>query len=165
MRNMIVVMSVLLFAGFLVAQQAGNVEKEKVAIKKVIEAGFNEYWNNKNYEAWANVFVHDRDFHAIAVKKSGYEEDISWESVNEKFKKRFEDTSQSRKFEYIFENFSFRIWKDAAFVSFDYYRKRNKEKDPDYIPIRAYGVFEKTKDGWKYISWMAVYKNSWRDTE
>ena len=67
--------------------------------------------------------------------------------------------------EHILENFTYRIWGNAAFVTFDYSTKADKEENPDYVPWKCINLFEKTNEGWKYASWVNINRNTLRKTD
>ena len=148
--------------------QKVDVEAEKAAIRQVIELAFKDYWDN-DFEGWANTVVQGPNTHVYWANKGRYGELIGWDTISSYYKKqieaRIEQNSNPSPITHVFENFNYRIWSNAALVTFDYHWKRNKDKDPDYLPWKMFHVFEKTKDGWKYSSWANFGRNSWRETE
>ncbi|OVE78768.1 hypothetical protein BVY01_04490 [bacterium I07] len=165
MRKMIVFMLALMLTGTLVGQGTVDVEKEKAEIKEVLENSFKELYNKKSFEGWANTTVQDDNIVHAWAWKTKYGEDVGWDKISADVKKTIGKDPEPSKTVHIFENYRFRIWRDAAFVSFDYSTKEEKEMDPDHVPYKCYHMFEKTKDGWKYVNWINIRRNSWRETE
>lgn len=168
MRKFFILMLSLIICFVAGCDQTVDVEAEKAAIRQVIEKAFKDYWDN-DYEAWANSTVQGPNTHAYWASKGGYGEQLGWDVISAYHKKvideRIERNADFSEVVHMFENFDYRIWKDAALVTFDYHWKRNKDNDPEYLPWKMFHVFEKTQDGWKYSSWANLGRNSWRDTE
>ncbi|OVE80082.1 hypothetical protein BVY01_00895 [bacterium I07] len=166
MRKLIVGLMVLMLV--IGCQQTGekpvDVEAEKAAIKELIVTAWTEANNNKNFENWANTVLHDNKVLSVNVGKTGQGEDAGWDKIGPDWKKYMDDNPEPATGTYVFEKFTFRIWREAAFAAFDWYRKEDKEKDPDRIPFRSYCVFEKTIVGWKFATWIGINRNSYRET-
>ena len=167
-RIVLLVAVLLLGLGVIHCQKPVDMEAEKTAIKQVLENMTKEY-DKKSFEGWANYIVHEPyALHAWA-NKNEHVENKGWDEISALWKKRFERRLEKdpkpSKSDFVFENFTFKIWRDAAWVTYDSYSKEVKEKNPDYIPWKTYCVFEKTKDGWKWVSWVNIPRNSWRESE
>ena len=164
MRRIFISLLVIGMFGATCAPETIDVEAEKAAIRQLIERRYNEY-NNKDFDGWASTIVNGQNTHMYWATKSGYGERIGWDVIGSYFKKVMEDNPEPSPREHVFENFNYRIWKDTAFVTFDYYTEGNKEEDPDFIPTKNIYVFEKTEEGWKCSSWVNLRRNTWREIE
>ncbi|OVE79412.1 hypothetical protein BVY01_02630 [bacterium I07] len=80
MRKMIVSLMVLMLViGCQQAVQEVDVEKEKAAIKGVIEKLFTEYWNKKSFEGYASTMMHAPYTQSIWAGQGSYTETVGWD--------------------------------------------------------------------------------------
>jgi hypothetical protein len=145
-----------------------DVEAEKAAIKQLVKDIW-KTWDNKNYEGWVSYFVQGPNSLYGWVNPKGLKEHKGWSAIESLWKGRFETALKNDSETYfadnVFENFTFKIWKDAAWVTYDFYSKEDKVKDPDYLPWKTYWVLENAKDGWKILSWINVPRDWFRKKE
>ncbi len=135
-------------------------EKEEAAIKKVIEAE-DKFFNENNYEELAKTWVHAPYALMTSTGNSFNFEFNGWDSIGINYKRWTEGATEPFTDEIIHKNYSYRIYGNGAWVTFEQYRKSSMEKNPEYLPGKALRVLEKTDDGWKIVYWGYIGRYSY----
>ncbi|OVE79410.1 hypothetical protein BVY01_02620 [bacterium I07] len=164
MRKMIIFLLVLMFAGVLVAQGTVDVEKEKAAIKEVLEKSRNALWGKK-YDEYINCWKHESYSILTTVTKNSFWELEGWDSISVNLKEHMENNPDPQKPVAFRKNYVIKIWKNTAWAYFEDFVMKAAEKDSSYVPWRTYTVFEKTIEGWKIVSWITMDRYTWRKAE
>ena len=164
MRSIINFLMALILVGVLGCEKPIDIEAEKSAIIKVLDAESSAFFA-RDIDSWEKTWVQEPYTLKISSGKNNYFELLGWNSIQPAFKEGFEKSPEPMEVDLAKENFTFHIWKDVAWVIYEQHRKNMKEDDPDYVPYRVAHVLEKTNDGWKIVYMGTVYRNSYRESE
>ena len=154
-----ILLSLLIILSF---QKSMADENEEAAIKKVIENETKFAYDN-NYEEFAKTWVHESYALWTVVGNNYHTELIGWDSIGINFQQWMEAAKEPFTEEVIRKNFSYRIYGNGAWVTFEQYHKSDMDKNPEHLPGRALRVLEKTDDGWKMVFMGHINRNSYKE--
>jgi len=136
-----------------------DMEKEKAAIMDVIEAESAAFWN-KDYEKWADCWVHEPYIRTMGWWKGGGVTVVQgWEERDERSKENFRISPEANPTatKVRRDNINMRIDKDVAWLTFDQYGIDTGDTLMD-MPGRSREtrIMEKHNDAWKiaYAGWL-----------
>jgi hypothetical protein len=138
---------VLAGAGFLLPEGTPTQVEEEEAIKRVLLAE-TDFFFARNYEGWASTFVQEPG--AIQIWNNGdgsYTHSVGWETISKNVKAFMESHPEPNATPLWRENFVFRHYGDAAFVTFDKYMGDRATAKP----IKEVRVVEKVDGEWKIV--------------
>lgn len=148
MKSLIVCTLVALAgAGFLLPPDALTRADEEEAIKRVLLAE-TDFFFARDYDGWASTFVKEPG--AIQIWNNGdgsYTHSVGWETISKNVKAFMESHPEPNTTTLWRENFAFRHYGDAAFVTFDKYMGDRETTKP----IKEIRVVEKQGGGWRIV--------------
>ena len=139
-------------------------EKDEVAIKKVVEDETKFAYEN-DYEGIASTWVHEPYTVWTVAGNYQHREVLGWDSIGTMFKNWMSGTNEPFTDEIVNRNFSYRIYGNGAWVTYEQYMKSRMDKNPDLIPSRQFRVLEKTDDGWKIVFMGSINRGSYKVSE
>jgi hypothetical protein len=159
-------LTVILLSLFIIIsfQKSMADEIEEAAIKKVIENETKFAYDN-NYEEFAKTWVHEPYTLWTVVGNNNHTELIGWDSIGINFQQWMAGENEPFTDEVVRKNFSYRIYGNGAWVTYEQYFKSNMDKNPDLLPSRQFRVLEKSNDGWKIVFMGAINRGSYKVTE
>lgn len=95
-----------------------NVEKEKEAIKAVIEESTNAY-KARDFDRMAAVWIQDESIVRLNSGKYGYSYSEGWDKIGEAYKKLFKEHPDAITNKYDKTNYKIEIYKKSAWVVHD----------------------------------------------
>lgn len=135
--------AILLLPGISIAQSAA----ERESIKDVILAETDLFFA-RDFEGWANTFVPAPDALQIWNNADGsYTRNEGWETIGKNIKAFMENNPEPDATPLWRENFNYRFYGDAAFVTFDKYMG---DRDEARL-IKEVRVVEKHDGEWKIV--------------
>jgi hypothetical protein len=144
--------ALILFAFILLAgtscQEKIDVEKEKEAIKAVIEEETNAFYD-EDFERLAATYVQDEPIIWLAAYNPGYDYFVGWEKISSGFKEYFESESELSTWKEVKKNYKIKVYKESAWAVFDD-EIYNSEGD---LMGKSIGVrfLEKVNGQWKIV--------------
>ncbi|MBA7516811.1 hypothetical protein ES705_08860 [subsurface metagenome] len=141
-----------LFALILLAgtscQEKIDIEKEKEAIKAVIEEETNAAYAS-DFDRFAATYVQDETNIDLRAGKSGYSYDVGWEEIGSAFKEYFENNPEPVKNNEVKTNYKIKVYKDCAWAVFDNEGYNNEGE----FTGKSIGVnfLEKVNGEWKIV--------------
>ncbi len=164
MSKKLSILTVILLSLFIIisCQQKIDIETEKEAIKKVIENETKLFYDG-NYEEFANTWVHEPYALWTSVGNNYHNEFIGWDSIGVNLKRFMDARNEPFTDEVIRKNFSYRIYGNGAWVTFEQHYKSSMDKNPEHLPGRALRVLEKTDSGWKMVFMGGIDRNSYKE--
>lgn len=138
-----------LFAFFLlIGISCQNVEKEKEAIKAVIEESTNAY-KARDFDRISAVWVQDESIIRLNSGKYGYSYSQGWDKIGSAYKQLFEEHPLAITTKYEKTNYKIEIYKKSAWVKHDelIYDSENEYQ------FKQFGVhlLVKRKGEWKIV--------------
>jgi hypothetical protein len=162
MKTKLFILLVLILVMTMSCQKKIDMAKEEEAIKTVIEAEINASFNGE-YEKWSTFFVQEPYLVWMQAWKEGYTCMKGWQDIGTSAKKW---VIPERKGSIIFngnQNYTFRIYQDAAFISFTCKSTRiveGKEKVTEALEAR---FLEKHNGIWKIACLGSVYTSTYKE--
>ena len=156
-------LALLLIAGSYSCQEKIDIEKEKEAIKAVIEEETNAYLD-KDFDRLSNCFVQDETNIYLMVEKSSYTYHAGWENISSFYKELFEqDWSDYKNIKIEKTNYRIKVYNNSAWAAFD----ANVEFDykDEHIVSKAIGIrfLEKVNGEWRIVYYSSVYTSSYEE--
>ncbi|XOV91034.1 MAG: hypothetical protein ACFHWX_12565 [Bacteroidota bacterium] len=144
MKNLMIILSAAL--AFSACQQSVDVEKEKEAIKAVIEKS-GEAYVNRDYNALTDAWVHDESATRVNVTPFNYGITETWENQDSRYKTSIENNPDPFPFKQVFSNWRIKVYADNAVVLVD---KKNvtNEGDSSAEALHSYNL-DKIGGEWK----------------
>jgi tetratricopeptide (TPR) repeat protein len=154
----VILLSLFIMSSF---QKSMADEKDEAAIKKVIE-NETKFAFDANYEEFAKTWVHEPYALWTSAGNYNHNEFLGWDSIGINLKRWMESWTEPFADEVIRKNFSYRIYGNGAWVTYEQYNKSSMEKNPDLLPSRQLRILEKTDDGWKIAFVGVIDRNSYK---
>lgn len=100
--------------------QDTKLTKEEEAIKAVIEVESEYFWG-RNYDKWADLYVHEPYVVWTSASKSGVRRYDGWKAWNSEVQNLFKEDPEPQPYEGVVYkyNYNFRIYGKGAWVSFE----------------------------------------------
>jgi hypothetical protein len=138
-----------------------DIEAEEAAIKAVIENETKAAYA-RNYDEFIKTWAWEPYcLWTIAGKKEHYEL-AGWDTMATTWKKWMAEYPESFTDEVIRENYNIRVYGKGAWVTFEQHNKQSRKNDPNFIPVRAMRVLEKTDQGWKVVLMCGIHRDTYR---
>ncbi len=146
----------LLFLLLCTASLLSQNEADKTAIQQVI-SNETAQWAAKNYDGWAKNWLQTPEIMGSFNNPDGsYTYSVGWDALSEGMKESFLQDPKPMTVEISRENFTYRFYGNGAYVTFDQYPGKKGEVKPG----KEFRIMEKTKDGWKIVSVIALWDYS-----
>lgn len=116
-KNFIALFAFIFFAG-IACQEKIDIEKEKEAIKAVIENETNSFYA-RDFDQQMKSFLQDESFAGMSASKSAYRFEEGWENISSIYKKIHEDSPDPSTDKFEFENYKIRVHKESALAVYD----------------------------------------------
>ena len=165
------ILALLLIAGTICCQEKINIEKEKEAIKAVIEQAMAASYDEADYDQIVNNWIHEP--YALVSYASKYDQwhIKGWQEMDELFKKHasyFDSIQLAQNWKYVsFENYDYtiRVYQQCAWASF--YSKfiftmQEANLDKEILEVR---FLERHEGEWKIIYSSTVDHDSYEQAE
>jgi hypothetical protein len=146
MKKAIFTAAIIMLAATVYCQQLTEVQKEKEAIRALIEEETNAY-HDKDFDRFAATFVQDESTLKLIVNRNGTEIVEGWENLGSIMKEHFKNFPDSTKNNDIKTNYKIRVINDCAWVTFDEERI-NDESDSIELGMN---ILEKVDGKWKIV--------------
>ncbi len=136
-------------------QQALSAEERKIV--DVIEDESKYFWN-RNYEAWANLYVQEPYVVWTASTKDGVRRFDGWNAWRDEVKRYFAADPDPMPYNGVVYkyNYRFRIYKNGAWVSFEQMNDGTKTYETR--------ILEKEKGNWKIAMVQLIYNANESET-
>jgi hypothetical protein len=153
MKKTFSVAALVMLTAILYCQQNMEIQKEKKAIKAVIEEETNAY-HDKDFDRFAATFVQDESIVKLIVNRNGTEIVEGWENIGSIMKEHFNNFPDSTENNDIKTNYKIRIYDDCAWVTFDEERI-NDESDSIELGMN---ILEIVDGKWKIVFLSRIIK-------
>ncbi len=155
-----------LFALILLAgtscQEKIDIEKEKEAIKAVIEEETNGFMD-RDFDRMAATFVEDSTNIRLSASKSGFSYYVGWEEISSLYKKYIENNPEPSTYKYVKTNYKIKVYKESAWAIFD---EAVYDNEGEFIRKNISVQFlEKVNDKWRIVYFSLVNTTSYEDEE
>jgi len=153
MKKYLTPIILLIFLAVTSCEDKIDVEKEKEAIKAVIENETNSF-KERNFEQQSKSFLQDENLTILGVGKFNLFQFYGWENVSTMYKSYYNDEPDPVTNAYQYTNYKIKIYDKSALAVYD-----EIEQDSEGKFLRkniSTRFLEKTNDGWKivYLSWI-----------
>lgn len=140
------------------AKEKVEKEKEKAAIKKVIEETTNAY-KAKDFDRIAKTYVQDETTVRLVSNKNGFFLNKDWKEIGPKIKQNFENNPYpiTRKYEKI--NYTIKVYDKSAWAIHDELQFLDTENK--YKQIIVHFLEKNENDEWKVVFISVVAASSW----
>jgi hypothetical protein len=141
-------------------QEKIDIEKEKAAIKAVIEEETNAYLDN-DFDRLAATWVQDETNIWLYVGKSGYIYGVGWEEIDSIFKEFFEGVSEPIENKEVKTNYKIKVYQESALAVFD---NETYNSEGELINKSIHVEFlEKVNGEWKIVYLSNINTSSYED--
>ena len=153
-----------LFALILVAgtscQEKVDIEKEKEAIKTVLEEETNAA-RDSDFDRLAATWVQDETSIWLGTGKSGYTYGVGWKKIGSDFKEYFENNPESGTGKFENTNYRIKVYKESAWAIYDQVMYNSEgEVTWENIGVR---FLEKVDGEWKIVYLSFVNTTSYEE--
>lgn len=153
MKNVLLILSFLLLT---TATLLSQTDADKTAIQQVITNETNQ-WAAKNYDGWAKNWLQTPETGGAFNNADGsYTSVTGWDALSKMMKESFQQDPKPMEVTVNRENFVFHFYGNGAYVTFDQYPGKKGEVKLG----KEFRIMEKTKDGWKLVSVIALWDYS-----
>jgi DNA-binding CsgD family transcriptional regulator len=140
------------------------VDTEQAAILRVLESETAAFFS-KDYDAWADCWVHSEHVKRWSwYPVGGVTIESGWARVSALMRKAMQDFPQPVSVEIRRENFSFRIAREIAWVTYDQYSSEVNDPFSVHGLQHELKIFERIGDDWK-LACVSVLKPRQRSVE
>ena len=160
MKKYLISLIVLVFLAGTSCQEKIDIEKEKEAIKAVIEEETNAYFD-RDFDRFAATYVQDETTIRLTAWKSGYGYIVGWEEMGSVFKEGFEKYPEPIKHYQVKTNYKIKVYKESAWAVFDN-EVHNSEGELTGKNIHV-EFLEKVNDEWKIVYLSEIYTSSYEE--
>jgi len=169
MKTKVILMLILFLSPGAFCQDETNTEKEKEAIKAVIEGLLKDH-AECDYEGWTSAWINQPYIFISYTDKSGHRIRKGWNEIKEGAKNSFtrtmeEDRKSGRSLSLDGYEYTIRVYSESAWAQFKIRwteRYKGKEEIKEWITFENYS-FEKTDSKWKIASISAVNVTSFEE--
>jgi hypothetical protein len=155
-------LALLLIAGSGSCQEKIDIEKEKEAIKAVIENHVNSAFA-KDFAQLSKSLQQDESLIMLGAGKDSYQYGVGWEEISSFHKERMENNPSPSTDKLQFTNYKIKVYKESAWAVYNLI-VHNSEGEFLFENI-AIRFLEKVNGEWKivYMSW--ILTTSYEDEE
>lgn len=118
MKKYTLVLLTLVFVSGAFCQENIDIEKEKEAIKAVIKAETQAYYD-KDFDSYVATHKHDKSHIDIRASRTQYSYDVGWEKTHSDMKEIFKNNPEPIKNNEVKKNFQIQVYQDCAWAVFD----------------------------------------------
>jgi len=154
-KNFIALFTFIFFAG-ISCQEKIDIEKEKEAVKAVIENETNSHYA-RDFDQQMKSLLQDESLAGMGANKSGYSYVEGWENISSRYKKNHENSPDPSKDKFEFKNYKIKVHKESALAVYD--QLRYDSEGELLISTLQVRFLEKVKGEWK-ISFMSLINTS-----
>jgi len=141
-------------------QETIDFEKEKEAIKAVIENESNSYLA-KNFDQQMKSFLQDESFVGITAGKNGYHYIQGWDEIMSGYKDSYESSPDPSTDKLEFKNYKIKVYTESAWAIYDQIKYDN---EGEFINKNLQVRFLEKKDGeWKIVYLSVVFTTSYEE--
>ena len=157
MKKIYFLVTIIFLAGT-ACQERIDIDKEKEAIKAVIEAEKEAYYSC-DYPRIAETWIQDPSSYKIYLNQNGNSIFESWEAISKHDQQNVQDTSWDRsQLKMDFSNYRINIIENTAWVLFDCYNNGINQGDTISILNTRIYVLRKVEGRWRFsLMAMTVY--------
>ncbi len=158
-KYVLTLFALILFAGAS-CQEKIDIEKEKAAIKAVLEAETDAFLS-KDFDRLAATYIQDETNIRLSAGKSGYGYGVGWEEIGSGFKEYFENNPEQSTDKYVKTNVKIKVYKESAWAIND----ETVYDSEGEISLKMIGVrfLEKVDGEWKIVYLSVVYTSSYEE--
>ena len=139
-------MALLFIASCAPVEEPIDIEKEKEAIKAIVETESNSYYA-RDMESQFACFVQDESLTGVLAGKDGFYS--GWEMISEVYKNNYEQWPESSVLKVKNENYKIKVYTETAWAVYDeYYVYKNDSMGTGPRSIR---FLEKVDGEWKIV--------------
>jgi hypothetical protein len=154
--------AVLLFAGSAYCQGTIDVEKEKEAIKAIIEEATSA-WVERDLDRLAATSVTDETFNRLIAGKSGFEYAIGWKDRAASAKKIFADNPNPNAVKFENKNYKIKVYPKSAWAV---YEENWYDSVGEYLGMSINVRFlEKVNEEWKIVYLSVINTTSYENDD
>lgn len=125
-----------------------DIEKEKEAIKAVIENETNSYYN-RDWDKQSESFLQDETLFGLVSSKNGYNFAVGWDEISQIYKQNHENYPDPSTDKHQFTNYIIKVYKVSAWAVYDEIVHNSEgEFVMRYINVR---FLEKVDGEWKIV--------------
>ena len=158
-KNLLTLFALILLVGTS-CQEKIDIEKEKEAIKAVIEEETNAFFD-KDYDRFAASYVQNESNIRLDAGKNGYWYIVGWEEMDSIFKQIFEKYPDPRKHYQVKTNYKIQVYKESAFAIFD---NELHNSEDELIKTNIHVEFlEKVNGEWKIAYLSEIHTSSYEE--
>lgn len=137
-----------------------DIEKEKEAIKAVIEEETNAFLN-RDFDRFAATYVQDETNIRLSANKSGYNYYVGWEEIGSLFKEYFENNPDPSTDTYEKTNYKVKVYRKSAWVIND--ETVYDSDGENSLKMIAVRFLEKYNGEWKIVYLSVVSTTSYEE--
>ncbi len=158
-KYVLTLLALILLAGTS-CQENIDIEKEKEAIKAVIEEETNAYFD-RDFDRFAATYVQNETNIRLDAGKGGYFHIVGWEEMDSIFKEGFEKYPDPIKHYQVKTNYKIKVYKESAFAVFDN-ELHNSEGELTKTNIHV-EFLEKVNGEWKIVYLSEIHTSSYEE--
>ena len=162
------ILILLLIAGGSSCQKEIDIEKEKEAIKAVIEEETNAFMDN-DYDRFAATYVQDKTFIRLNARKAdydfivgwGYNYIVGWEEISLAFRENSEGNPDTLLYRFENSNYKIKVYPESAWAVYD---ENWYDRDGELVEFNIDVRFLEKVDGeWKIVYLSTVNTTSYNE--
>jgi len=162
MKKYLLSLIVLVFIAGTACQEKIDIEKEKEAIKAVIENETNSYWA-RDWDQQSNAFLQDESLIVLAASSKSYTSVVGWEEISQAYKQDHENYPDPSTDKRQFTNYKIKVYKGSAWAVYDEIVHNSEgEFVREYINVR---FLEKMDGEWKIVYLSNVNTTTYEEEE
>ncbi|MFC2114924.1 nuclear transport factor 2 family protein [Bacteroidota bacterium] len=160
------ILTLVFFAGIISCQKKIDIEKEKAAIKAVIEEETNAYID-RDYDRFAATYLQDKSFIRLDARKAdydyilgwGYDYIVGWEEMGSVFTGGFDDNSDTLHYKFVNTNYKIKVYPESAWAVYD---ETWYDLEEEFVRLNISVRFlEKVNGEWKIVYLSGVNTTSY----
>jgi hypothetical protein len=149
MKTKLFVLILILFAGFS-CQEKMDIEKEKEAIKAVIEEETRAYLD-QDFERLAKTHLHDETSFRMSIGKDGYQTIIGWKAIGDTLKSWTSADWEDVNAKFMNTDYKIKVYPQSAWAVFTQTWDYTYNGKQYAIPSLETRFLEKVNEEWKIV--------------
>jgi|PlaIllAssembly_1097288.scaffolds.fasta_scaffold245412_2 hypothetical protein len=146
--SFLIISSMVMF--FSACQPKVDIEKEKEAIKAVIEEEKNAYMS-QDFTRMSETWAQESSSIKVYMNIKGYTKDEGWDAISKRDQGNVQDTSWDRKLaKFDFNNYQINVINNSAWVLFDAHFWGIRNEDTISVYQTRIDVLKKVDGKWKF---------------